>query len=112
MNPASGSERAATPSQLDSLLAAISEAIEALVQWDITAFQVATERQRVICEALASGDAELATPAKIEAARQVRKLNRTYGKLLQHSVHWTKTIHSILRSGGPDTARPSVHFRG
>ena len=39
--------------ELDALLASISEAMDALVTWDVTAFQSVVERQREICERLA-----------------------------------------------------------
>lgn len=105
--------------ELEALLAAIAGAIDALVAWDITAFDSAIERQRRICERLASipcapaaGSARL-SPAAAATARKVRELNRVYDRLLQHSVHWTRTMHSILEAGGHSfSSRASVHFRG
>jgi hypothetical protein len=127
----------AGPGELDALLSAISAAIEALVAWDITAFDSAVERQRAICARLApatgslapavgSGEAALPDfapvasslalphpPAAAATARKVRELNRVYDRLLQHSIHWTRTIHSILEAGGHSfPSRASVHFRG
>ncbi len=105
--------------ELEALLAAIAGAIDALVAWDITAFDSAIERQRGICERLASipcapaaGSARL-SPAVAATARKVRELNCVYDRLLQHSVHWTRTMHSILEAGGHSfSSCASVHFRG
>jgi hypothetical protein len=119
MKPPTGPESApsASPAELEALLAAISEAIEALVAWDHTAFQSVVERQRAICERLANLPAGSAgaplSPASVAAARKVRELNRVYDRLLQHSIQWTRTIHSILEAGGHSIpSRASVHFRG
>lgn len=117
------------PSELDALLSAIAGAIEALVAWDITALQSASERQRALCDRLAgqlgvprdvTGDVTadgsaglLFSPASAATARKVRELNRVYDRLLQHSIQWTRTIHSILEAGGHSfPTRASVHFRG
>ncbi|MGA3128285.1 MAG: hypothetical protein ABSD13_16405 [Candidatus Korobacteraceae bacterium] len=124
----------AGPGELDALLSAISAAIEALVAWDIAAFDSAVERQRSICDRLASlrcptsaavsrcgslpapagsSPALPYSPAAAATARKVRELNRVYDRLLQHSIHWTRTIHSILEAGGHSfPGRASVHFRG
>jgi len=144
MNPPTASLVApqAGPREFDALLSAISAAIEALVAWDIAAFDSAVERQRAICARLASAAGSPApaagspapaagspalpdpapvagtpalphSPAAAATARKVRELNRVYDRLLQHSIHWTRTIHSILEAGGHSfPGRASVHFRG
>ncbi len=103
--------------ELEALLAAVSEAIEALVVWDNTTFQTAVERQRAICERIAAKPAVSgrvpATSAAAATARKLRELNRVYDRLLHHSMQWTRTIHSILEAGGYSRpSRASVHFRG
>jgi hypothetical protein len=104
--------------ELEALHAAISEAIDALVAWDNTAFESAVERQRAICQRLAASlpARSAGTPVSTDsaaAARKVRDLNRVYDRLLQHSIQWTHTIHSILEAGGYSLPnRASVHFRG
>jgi hypothetical protein len=104
--------------ELEALLAAITGAIEALVAWDITAFQSAVERQRLICERLARLPASEfsglhRSPATAATARKIRELNRVYDRLLQHSIHWTRTLHSIMEAGGHTLpSRATVHFRG
>ena len=89
----------AEPSELDRLLCAISEAIEALVQWNIPAFQAAVDRQSAICEAprpeRKNGGS---SPGTAATARRVQDLNRVYDRLLQHSIHWTRTIHATFRA--------------
>jgi hypothetical protein len=101
------------PSELDALLSAISDAIEALVAWDVTAFQSAVERQSAICDRLAavkSGGSP--SPEDADAVHRIQELNRVYDCLLQHSVQWTRTLCSILRAGGhPLTNRATLHFR-
>lgn len=104
---------AAASGELDSLLAAISEAIEALVAWDISSFESAVERQREICERLTQCSEWRALPAAAATARRVRELNCVYDRLLRHSVHWARTIQSILQAGGHSfPSRASVHFTG
>ena len=99
--------------ELDALLPAISDAIEALVAWNITAFQSAVERQRAICDRLALQPGWRQLPGAVTTARKVQDLNRVYDRLLQHSIHWTRTIRSIHQAGGnPFPRRTSVHFRG
>ena len=98
--------------QLDALLAAISEAIEALVAWNVDAFQSAVEKQQKICGQLA-----LASPRSCaeerDKARKVRELNRVYEHLLRHSIRWTRTMQSILRGGeSVMLRRSSMHFQG
>jgi hypothetical protein len=101
------------PGELDALLAAISDAIEALVLWDITAFQSAVDRQSELCARIAASTDWSRDPAAPAAARKVQDLNRVYDRLLQHSVHWTRTIRVILQAGGQQLpSRASVHFRG
>jgi len=96
----------------DALSSAVSDAIDALVAWDITALQSAVERQSAICNRLGANKLRW-NPADAEAARKIRDLNRIYDRLLQHSVHWTRTIRSILEAGGYSFQnRTSVHFRG
>jgi hypothetical protein len=108
--PAPASAASASPAELEALLAAISEAIEALVAWDNTAFESVVERQRILCEHLATLDASSFSPA---TAIQVRELNHIYDRLLQHSVQWTHTIQAILEAGGHTLpSRATVHFRG
>jgi hypothetical protein len=98
------------PSEFDALLAAISDGIAALVAWDIAAFDAAVELQREICAGIALKPASACIPA---AARKVQDLNRVYDRLLKHSVHWTRTLHAILQTGGGSLSRRSpLHFRG
>ena len=98
--------------ELDALLAAISDAVEALVAWDISAFQSAVERQQAVCERLAR-KAPCQPLADAATARRVQELNRVYDRLLRHSAHWAHTIHAMLQaSGHTDCRRASVHFRG
>jgi hypothetical protein len=102
-----------TACELDSLLSAISEAIEALKQWNVTAFQAAVDRQSAICGHLTLRPECHPLPGTVVAAKKVRELNRVYDRLLQHSLHWTRTMHSILEAGGHSYhRRASVHFRG
>lgn len=103
---------AAESRDLDALLAAVSDAIQSLVAWDVAAFQSAVERQREICSRLRSQPGWRKLPESQATARQVRELTRVYDRLLQHSVHWTRTIQSILQAGHPFPRRASVHFRG
>jgi hypothetical protein len=101
------------PSGLDALSSAISDAIEALVAWDLTAFQSAVERQRTLCDGLARHSEWRRSPNAAATARRVQALNRIYGRLLRHSLHWTHTLQSIFEaSGSPLPGCPSVHFRG
>jgi hypothetical protein len=103
----------AEPGELDALLCAISDAIAALVAWNLTAFQAAIERQSAICEHLALKPEWRQLPGTAVTARQVQELNRVYDRLLRHSVHWTNTIQSILQAGGHTLpSHASVHFRG
>jgi hypothetical protein len=103
----------AESSDLDALQSAISDGIQALVTWNISAFESATERQRVICDRLTGKPELLQIPGTAESARKVQELNRVYDKLLQHSIHWTRTIHSIFEANGHSLqGRASVHFRG
>jgi hypothetical protein len=98
-------------SELDALLAAIDEGMDALVAWDIGAFQSAAQRQSEICDRLA---ARLPRgTADVVSARKVRELSRIYVRLLQHSIHWTHTLRTILQNGGHTSPRrASVNFRG
>jgi hypothetical protein len=100
--------------ELDALLCAISEAIDALVEWNIPGFQSAVERQSAICESLALKQEWRALPGAAATARRVQDLNRVYDRLLQHSIHWTRVIHATLQAtgGNPYPRRASVHFRG
>jgi hypothetical protein len=101
----------ASPSELDALLSAIAEAIDALAAWDHTAFDSAVERQRAICQRLRPG--ALLSPEAAATARKVRELNRVYARLLQHSRQWTRTLHAIFEAGGHTLpSHASVHFRG
>jgi hypothetical protein len=103
---------AAVPSELDPLLSAISDAIEALVAWDIPAFQSAVERQSAIRDYLAVKSEWRQLPGAVAAARKIHDLNRVYDRLLQHSVHWTRIVHTIMGAdGGLISSRTSVHFR-
>lgn len=98
---------------LDALLAAISDAIAALVAWNLADFQSAVERQRSLCDGLARHSEWSRNPGAAAAARKVRDLNRIYDRLLRHSMHWTRTLQSIFEaSGHPLPRRASVHFRG
>jgi hypothetical protein len=113
MSTAATSTPPAQPGELDALLAAISQAINALTAWDVAAFQSAIERQAEICDRIALKPGLGRPPASAAAVHRVQHLNRVYERLLQHSVHWTRTIHAILQaSGNLHSRRPSVHFRG
>jgi hypothetical protein len=110
---ASSAPNAQCPGELDALLAAIAEAIEALTAWNIPGFESAVERQREICERLGCQTEWRKLPRTATTASKVKELNRSYDRLLQHSIHWTRTIQSILRAGGHSLpGRGSVHFRG
>jgi hypothetical protein len=101
------------PSELDALLLAIADGIDALVAWDIAAFQSAAQRQSELCTRIASRSVSPRSAADITAAIQVRKLTRIYARLLQHSIHWTHTLRTILQdSGHISPCHGSVHFRG
>jgi hypothetical protein len=101
------------PNDFDALLAAISDSIEALVAWDITAFQSAAQRQSSICESIASDSWLTKHPPDAGRLQRVRELNRVYDRLLQHSIQWTRTLRAILQAGGPQpSSHASVHFRG
>jgi len=111
--PASHAPVAPAAGELDALFAAISEAIEALVAWNVTAFQSAVERQREICERLARTSEWRQLPGTAASARRVQELNRVYDRLLRHSVHWARTIQSIHQASGHSLLScASVHFRG
>ena len=103
----------AAPGELDSLLSAIADGIQALAAWDMAAFEAASERQRAICDHFACKPDLRQLPSTAAAAKKVQELNRVYDRLLRHSVHWARTIHSILQaSGDPFPRQSSVHFRG
>jgi hypothetical protein len=107
------SDSPAGAAELDALFSAISDAIEALVAWKITAFQSAVERQHAICDDLALHPAWRQLPGAAATARKVHDLNRVYDRLLQHSIHWTRIIRSIHQANGNPIPRgASVHFRG
>ncbi len=97
----------------DALLAAISDGIEALVAWDITAFQSAAQRQASICGSIVSDSRLTEHPPDAGRLQKVRELNRVYDRLLQHSIQWTRTLRAILQAGGHQpSSHASVHFRG
>lgn len=98
--------------ELEALLAAIAQGIDALVTWDIAAFQSAAQRQSEICDSIASSSAMPHSTAEKAVALQVRELSLIYVRLLQHSIHWTHTLRTILQNGGHSPYRASVHFRG
>jgi hypothetical protein len=101
------------PRDFDALLAAISDGIEALVAWDITAFQSAAQRQSSICDGIASDSRLPRHPPDAAKLQKVRELNRAYDRLLQHSIQWTCTLRAILQAGGHQpSSHASVHFRG
>jgi hypothetical protein len=101
------------PADLAALLAVISDGIEALVAWDVKAFQAAVERQSAICDRIAAYPTLPPNPDEVATIRKVRELNRIYGRLLKHSNHWTHTLRTILQIGGHMSSdRATVHFRG
>ena len=103
----------AESSELDALRCAISEAIAALVAWNITDFQSAVERQRVICERLALKPELRQLPGTAATVRKIQDLNRVYDRLLRHSMQWTHTLHAVFQAGSDPYPRPAtVHFRG
>lgn len=111
MSAASQPEHAS--SELDALLAAIAEGIDALVAWDVGAFQSAAQRQSELCDCIAANSALPRSTADKAVALQVRQLSRIYTRLLHHSIHWTHTLRAILQSGGHTSpSRASVDFRG
>jgi hypothetical protein len=65
----------ASTSELNALLMAISEAIEALVAWNLPAFQAAVERQRNLCDQLSRHCEWRQSPGAAATARKVRDLN-------------------------------------
>ena len=98
---------------LEALFSSISEAIEALVAWNLPAFQSAVERQRALCDHLVRHTEWSRGPNAPVAAQKVRELNRGYDHLLRHSLQWTRTLQSIFEAAGsPPPSRASVHFRG
>jgi gamma-glutamyl phosphate reductase len=113
-SPASEAPTApAESSELDALLCAISEAIEALVAWNITELQAAMARQSAICERLALKPELRRLPATAATVRKIQDLNRAYDRLLRHSMQWTRTLHAVFQAGGdPYPRRAAVHFRG
>jgi hypothetical protein len=101
------------PGDFDALLAAISDGIEALVAWDIAAFQSAAQRQSSICDSIASNSRQPKHPPDAGRLQKVRELNRVYDRLLQHSIRWTRALRAILQAGGHQpSSHASVHFRG
>lgn len=113
MNAAAPPVTPAGPGELDALLSAISEAVNALANWNFPAFQAAIERQCAICDRLELTSEWRQHPGAAATARRVQELNCIYDRLLQHSVRWTRTIHSMLQASGHPYARSaSVHFRG
>ncbi len=111
MNAPNQAEPAA--SDLDSLLTAIADGMNALVAWDIAAFESATHRQSQLCCRIASTSAMPRSAADKAAALRVRALSSIYARILQHSIHWTHTLRTILHDGGHALpCRASVHFRG
>jgi hypothetical protein len=100
------------PMELDALLLAITAAVEALLLWDVDSFREAAGQQRAICERLSScGRLPLSTEI-VRKARQIRELNLIYGRLLQHSIHWTKTLQAIGGGAACRQARRLVDIRG
>jgi hypothetical protein len=95
---------------LDELLAAISDAITALMAWDAMAFQDAVDRQAAICAAFSS-DASLLIHGSADSARKVLEMNRIYSRLLRHSIQWTRTLNVILQTRG-DRRSKRAHFQG
>lgn len=105
--------RSAGYGELEALHDAIAEAIDAMVACNLAAFQSAVERQRVLCEHLASDREWRLYPGAAATARKVQELNRIYDRLLRHSIQWTRTLQSIFEAGGvPAPSCTSVHFRG
>jgi hypothetical protein len=96
---------------LDALSAAIAEAIEALAAWDFTAFESAVERQRSLCDRIASGE-WCGGPQDTATASRIQRLNRIYRCLLRHSMHWTRIQRTIFEAGHGLPGRASMHFRG
>lgn len=102
------------PGELDLLLTAVSDALEALIAWDIEAFQDATRRQQLVCSHLGSGALQLnaSDPIVQQKARTIRELNQRYARLLHHSIQWTRTLQNILQTGGHDLAnRTTLHLQ-
>lgn len=100
-----------TPRDLDALLAAISDGIDALVAWDVAAFQSAADRQSEICDRIAIHPRLPHSAEDAATVRKVCELNRVYNRLLQHSIHWTRTLRTILHSDWR-TSPSRVNLRG
>ncbi|PSH03184.1 MAG: hypothetical protein CXZ00_13525 [Acidobacteria bacterium] len=111
--PSKASGPATDSSELDALLSAIAEAIQALESWDVTAFEGAVARQRAICKILPSITQWHQLPDTAAKARAVKEATRVYHRLLQHSIHWARVINAIFQAGGnPYPCRSSVRFKG
>ena len=105
--------RSAGSGDLDALLVAVADGIDAVVACNFAAFQSAVERQRILCERLADDPEWRLLPGAAVTARKVQELNRVYERLLRHSVQWTRTLQSIFEAGGvPALPCTSVHFKG
>ncbi len=110
MNPCEGSS--ALP-DLDALLSAIADAVEALSAWNFPALDSALARQHILCTRIAATPAAHHGPQTASSAREVQKLNRVYHSLLQHSVQWTHTLAAIHSTAqDPFSVPSSVTFRG
>ncbi len=88
---------------LEELMASVSGAISAMVDWDIEAFHASLSRQMAICAELAKFPQPSSQAA--ETARRVIALNRVYRRMVEHSVQWTRTLNSINPAGNePDSS--------
>jgi hypothetical protein len=99
--------------ELEALCAAIASTIDAMVEWDILAFESAVLLQSEICCRIGDGSRIAKSARNISLARKVRHLSRVCARMLEHSIRWTHTLRAILGSGAQTAdRRTTVHFRG
>ncbi|MDR3764970.1 MAG: hypothetical protein P4M01_12835 [Acidobacteriota bacterium] len=90
---------------LEKLMASVSDAIQAMVEWDVEAFHAAVARQMALCAELNQLSHPPSTGAT-EAAHRVQQLNRVYQRMVTHSIQWTRTLQSMLPvDSGPESGR-------
>lgn len=96
MKPADGGD--AQVALLEKLMASVSDAINAMVEWDVEAFQAAVARQMALCAEL-NQFAQAPSATASDAAQRVQALNRVYQRMVAHSIQWTRTLQSMMPSG-------------
>ena len=95
---------------LEELMASVSDAITAMVDWNIEAFHASLARQMSLCAELAKFP-QPTSQAAAEAARRTLALNRVYRRMVEHSVQWTRTLNS-MNPAGNDADSGRNCFRG